>query len=242
MREFRDERRLTTILAADVVGYSGLMAENQVRTLELLRERWREVLEPLLAKYDGRLVKRMGDGVLVEFASVIHAVQCAIEMQQAWEVGNAALPERGQMQLRIGINLGEVIIEGSDLYGDGLQLAAHLESLAEPGGVCISETAYQHIREKLPLAYQDLGEQQVKNLAPMRVYRVSARRMGKIEEIKRAVSELGADELEKFRAWFEKFDAARFDDKIERDAQRGKLDSLAEAALAEFRNGRAREL
>jgi adenylate cyclase len=165
MSETRDERRLTTILAADVVGYSRLMGEDEAGTLAVLRQRRREVMEPLLARYDGRLVKLMGDGVLVEFASVVNAVQCAIDMQQGMEARNAALPEPRRMQLRIGINLGDVIIEGDDLYGDGVNLAARLEGLAEPGGVCISETAYQHVRQKLPLAYQDLGEQPVKNFA-----------------------------------------------------------------------------
>src|ERR1700736_1680397 len=179
MSETRDERRLTTILAADVVGYSRLMGEDEAGTLAVLRERRREVIEPLLAQYQGRLVKLMGDGVLVEFASVVNAVQCAIEMQQATEARNAALPEPRRMQLRIGINLGDVIIEGDDLYGDGVNLAARLEGLAEPGGICISETAYQHVRQKLPLAYQDLGEQRVKNFAePVRVYRVSPRSDG----------------------------------------------------------------
>src|ERR1051326_5864041 len=176
MSETRDERRLTTILAADVVGYSRLMGEDEAGTLAVLRQRRREVLEPLLAKYDGRLVKLMGDGVLVEFASVVHAVQCAIEMQQGMEARNAAVPEARKMQLRIGINLGDVIIEGDDLYGDGVNLAARLEGLAESGGVCISETAYQHVRQKLPLAYQDLGEQHVKNFVqPGRAYRVPPR-------------------------------------------------------------------
>ena len=176
MNETRDERRLTTILAADVVGYSRLMGEDEAGTLTLLRQRRREVLEPLLAKYAGRLIKLMGDGVLVEFASIVNAVQCAVEMQQGMEARNAALPEHRRMQLRIGVNLGDVIIEGDDLYGDGVNLAARLEGLAEPGGVCISETAYQHVRQKLPLDYQDLGEQQVKNFAqPVRAYRVSAR-------------------------------------------------------------------
>jgi adenylate cyclase len=174
MSEIRDERRLTTILAADVVGYSRLMGEDEAGTLAALRQRRREVVEPLLSKYDGRIVKLMGDGVLAEFASVVHAVQCAVEMQQGMEARNAALPEPRRMRLRIGINLGDVIIEGDDLYGDGVNLAARLEGLAEPGGVCISDTAYQHVRQKLPLAYQDIGEQQVKNFAqPVRAYRVA---------------------------------------------------------------------
>jgi adenylate cyclase len=176
MTEVRDERRLTTILAADVVGYTRLMAEDEAGTLALLRQRRREVLEPLLAKFDGRLVKLMGDGVLVEFASVVHAVQCAVEMQQAWDARNAALAENRRMQLRVGINLGDVIIDGDDLYGDGVNLAARLEGLAEPGGICISETVYQHVRQRVPVAYQDLGKQQVKNLVePVRVYRVGVR-------------------------------------------------------------------
>src|SRR5438067_12294347 len=174
MNETRDERRLTTILAADVVGYSRLMGEDETGTLALLRQQRREVVEPLLAKYDGRLVKLMCDGVLVEFASVVHAVQCAVEMQQAMEARKAALPEPRRVALRIGINLGDVIIEGNDLYGDGVNLAARLEGLAAPGGVCISETAYQHVRQKLPFVYHDIGEQQVKNFAqPVRLYRVS---------------------------------------------------------------------
>jgi adenylate cyclase len=176
MTEVRDERRLTTILAADVVGYTRLMAEDEAGTLALLRQRRREVLEPLLATFDGRLVKLMGDGVLVEFASVVNAVQCAVEMQQAWDTQNAALAEKRRMQLRVGINLGDVIIDGDDLYGDGVNLAARLEGLAEPGGICISETVYQHVRQKLPVAYQDLGKQQVKNFVePVRVYRVAVR-------------------------------------------------------------------
>ncbi len=179
MSEVRDERRLTTVLAADVVGYSRLMGEDEAGTLAVLRQRRREVLEPLLAKYAGRLIKLMGDGILVEFASIVNAVQCAIEMQQGMEARNAALPDGRRMQLRIGINLGDVIVEGDDLYGDGVNLAARLEGLAEPGGICISETAYQHVRQKLPLAFQDLGEQRVKNFAePVRVYRVSPRNDG----------------------------------------------------------------
>lgn len=174
MSEIRNERRLTTILAADVVGYSRLMGEDEAGTLATLRERRREVLEPLLARYAGRLVKLIGDGVLVEFASVVNAVQCAIDIQQGMETRNAALPDSRRMRLRIGINVGDVIVEGDDLYGDGVNLAARLEGLAEPGGICISEAAYLQVRQKVPHAFDDLGEQQVKNIAqPVRVYRVS---------------------------------------------------------------------
>jgi adenylate cyclase len=173
MAEIRDERRLTTVLAADVVGYSRLMGEDETGTLALLRRRRKEVFEPLLAKYAGRLIKLMGDGALVEFASVVNAVQCAVELQREMAAQNAGLPDGRRMQLRIGINLGDVIVEGDDLYGDGVNLAARLEALADAGGICISETAYHHVDRKLPLDFQDLGEQQVKNFAkPVRVYRV----------------------------------------------------------------------
>src|SRR5437870_7438550 len=173
------ERRLTTILAADVVGYSRLMGEDETGTLAALMRRRREVMEPQVARHGGRIFKLMGDGVLVEFQSVVSAVQCAVDIQKAMSAANATLPENKQIVLRIGVNLGDVIVQGSDLYGDGVNLAARLEGLAEPGGVCISETAYQHVRQKLPLAYQDLGEQQVKNFAePVRVYRVAPRAAG----------------------------------------------------------------
>jgi adenylate cyclase len=173
MAETRDERRLTTILAADVVGYSRLMGEDEAGTLAALRERRKEVLEPLLGKYAGRLIKLMGDGVMVEFASVVNAVQCAAELQREMERRNAALPDQRRMRLRIGINLGDVIVEDGDLYGDGVNLAARLEGLAEPGGICISDTAYHHVSGKIPLAFADLGEHQVKNFSrPVRVHRV----------------------------------------------------------------------
>lgn len=174
-----DERRLTTILAADVVGYSRLMGEDESGTLTVLRERRCEVLEPLLVKYTGRLIKLMGDGLLAEFASVVNAVQCAVEIQQEMERRNATLPDERRMRLRIGINLGDVIVENGDLYGDGVNLAARLEGLAEPGCICISESTYRHVRQKLPLAYEDGGEQRVKNFAePVHVYRIMPRHDG----------------------------------------------------------------
>jgi adenylate cyclase len=173
MGETRDERRLTTILAADVVGYSRLMGEDEAGTLAALRDRRKQVLEPLLEKYAGRLIKLMGDGVMVEFASVVNAVQCAVELQREMEQRNAALPDQRRMRLRIGINLGDVIVEDGDLYGDGVNLAARLEGLAEPGGICISDTAYHHVLGKVSLAFGDLGERQVKNFAkPVRAHRV----------------------------------------------------------------------
>ncbi|HXQ42236.1 MAG TPA: adenylate/guanylate cyclase domain-containing protein [Candidatus Udaeobacter sp.] len=167
------QRRLTTILAADVVGYSRLMGEDEAGTLAALKQRRREVLAPLVNQHGGRIFKLMGDGVLVEFASVVNAVQCAVEVQKGMAAANAALPAEKQVLLRIGINLGDVIVEGSDLYGDGVNLAARLEGLAEPGGICLSETAHHHVASKLPLGYRDLGEQSVKNFAkPVRVYSI----------------------------------------------------------------------
>jgi adenylate cyclase len=175
MAEEYAQRRLTTILAADVVGYSRLMGEDEAGTLAALKLRRREVLAPLVNQHGGRIFKLMGDGVLVEFASVVNAVQCAVEVQKGMAAANAALPAEKQVLLRIGINLGDVIVEGSDLYGDGVNLAARLEGLAEPGGICLSETAHHHVASKLTLGYRDLGEQPVKNFPkPVRVYSIGS--------------------------------------------------------------------
>jgi adenylate cyclase len=189
MSDERDQRRLTTVLAADVVGYSRMMGEDEAGTLSMLRLRRREVLEPLFEKYSGRLVKLMGDGVLAEFASIVNAVQCAVEIQEGMEARNASLPEDRRMQLRIGVNFGDVIVDGDDLYGDGVNLAARLETLAETGGICISEAAYQQVRQKLPLSYKDMGEQRVKNFAePVRAYGISLRAAGHSPDAKAAAA------------------------------------------------------
>ena len=166
-------RRLAAILAADVAGYSRLMGADEEGTLERLKALRRELLDPQIAEHHGRIVKTTGDGLLVEFASVVDAVRCAVAVQQAmpeWDTGVAA--ER-RIELRIGINLGDVIVEGDDLYGDGVNIAARIEALADPGGVFVSNTVYDHVRDRLPFLFEDLGEQQVKNIArPVRVYRV----------------------------------------------------------------------
>jgi adenylate cyclase len=168
------ERRLAAILAADVVGYSRLMETDEAGTLAALKHRRREVLAPLVSQHGGRIFKLMGDGALVEFPSVVNAVQCSVDIQKRMAAANAALPSNKQVLLRIGVNLGDVIVEGSDLYGDGVNLAARLEALAEPGGICLSDTAHQHVASKLPFGYHDLGAQSVKNFAkPVRVYSVS---------------------------------------------------------------------
>lgn len=167
------ERRLTTILAADVVGYSRMMGEDEAGTLAALKHRRREVLTPLVTQHGGRIFKLMGDGVLVEFPSVVNAVQCAVDVQKAMVAANAGLPSGKQVVLRIGVNLGDVIVEGGDLYGDGVNLAARLEGLAEPGGICLSDMAHQHVANKLQVAFHDMGEQSVKNFAkPVRVYSI----------------------------------------------------------------------
>jgi adenylate cyclase len=173
MNEERAQRRLAAILAADVVGYSRLMGEDEAGTLAALKHRRRAVVAPLVSQHGGRIFKLLGDGVLVEFPSVVNAVQCAVDIQMGMAAANAALPASKQVLLRIGINLGDVIVEGGDLYGDGVNLAARLEGLAEPGGICLSDTAHQQVASKLSLGYHDLGEQTVKNFAkPVRAYSI----------------------------------------------------------------------
>jgi len=170
------ERRLAAILAADVVGYSRLMQVNEAETLTALKARQKEILRPLLAKHHGRIVKLMGDGVLVDFPSAVNAVTCAVELQRAMDAANAGVPEDRRIVLRVGINLGDVMVEGSDLYGDGVNIAARIEPLAEPGRVLVSQTVFSHVRGKIQLEFEDLGEQSLKNIAePVRVYRVCGR-------------------------------------------------------------------
>ena len=165
------KRKLTAILSADVKGYSRLMGEDEEWTLRTLNT-YKEVMRSLIQQYRGRVVNAPGDNVLAEFASVVDAVQCAVEIQQVLRARNALLPENRRMEFRIGINLGDVIEEGDSIYGDGVNIAARLEGLAEAGGICISESAYQQIENKLPLRYQYLGEHQVKNITkPVRVYK-----------------------------------------------------------------------
>jgi adenylate cyclase len=166
-------RRLAAILAADVVGYSRLMGADEKGTLERLKALRGELIDPNIAKYHGRIVKTTGDGLLVEFASVIDAVRCAAEVQQAVPEWNAGLAVDRRIELRVGINLGDVIADGDDLYGDGVNIAARIEALADPRGVFVSGTVYDQVRDRLPFGFEDRGEQQVKNIArPIRVYRI----------------------------------------------------------------------
>src|SRR6516164_4116734 len=166
----RVERRLAAILAADVAGYSRLMGANEVGTARTLREH-RVVIDALVAKHGGRLVKTTGDGVLLEFPSVVDAVECAVAVQAVMAERNEGVPVDRRMLFRIGINLGDILIEGDDILGDGVNIAARLEGIAEPGGICISSSAYEQVRGKVPVDFTDLGEQALKNIdRPMRVY------------------------------------------------------------------------
>ena len=168
-------RRLAAILAADVAGYSRLMGADEEGTLERLNALRHELVDAKIAEHHGRIVKTTGDGVLVEFASVLDAVRCAVETQRAMLDYEADVAEDGRIRFRIGINLGDIIAEGDDIFGDGVNVAARLEVLAEPGGVCISRVVRDQIRDKLPYAFEDMGEQQVKNIAgPIRVYALGA--------------------------------------------------------------------
>ncbi len=159
------QRRLAAILAADVVGYSRLMNADEVRTLEALKAHRRELVDPVIAAHHGRMVKTTGDGALVEFASVVDAVGCAVAIQRGMVSRNARVAEDKRIVFRIGINVGDIIIDGGDIFGDGVNIAARLEALCEPGGLCISRAANDQIRDKLSLAFADLGEQTVKNIS-----------------------------------------------------------------------------
>jgi TolB-like protein/predicted Zn-dependent protease len=165
------QRRLAAILAADVVGYSRLMEQDEAGVLTALKSRRKEVLEPLVARHRGRVFKIAGDGVLVEFASAVHAVQCAIDLQRGMNAANNELPAHRCIVLRIGVNLGDVIVEGSDLYGDGVNIAARLEGIADPGGILISGSAYDQVKNKIDTEFEDLGSQSLKNIGEMvRIY------------------------------------------------------------------------
>jgi class 3 adenylate cyclase len=168
------ERRLTTILSADVVGYGRLMGEDEAATLEALKGHRRELIDPKAEQYGGRTVKLMGDGALMEFASVVDAVTFAVEVQGAMGARNADVPPERQILFRIGINIGDIIVEGDDIYGDGVNIAARLEALAEPGGISIARNVYNQIKGKLDLDLDHLGEKEVKNISePVSVYQVA---------------------------------------------------------------------
>jgi len=166
------KRRLTAIFAADVVAYSRLMGEDEAGTLARLKALHKELVQPRITGGRGRVVKLMGDGLLAEFPSVVEAVRCAVDIQQDMAGREEGVPDGRRIMLRIGVNLGDVIVEGSDIYGDGVNLAARLEGMAEPGGICVSSKVYEEVKNKHPAIFEDLGEKQVKNISdPVRVYR-----------------------------------------------------------------------
>ena len=166
-----EKRKLAAILAADVVGFSRLTSADEDRTLARLRALRSDLIDPTIAVYDGRVVKRTGDGALVEFGSVVNAVRCAIEVQNAMVERNAGLPPERRIEFRIGIHLGDVVEESDgDLMGDGVNVAARLEGIAQPGAICLSEDAYRQVRSRLDFTMNDLGETTLKNIAlPIRV-------------------------------------------------------------------------
>jgi adenylate cyclase len=166
-------RRLAAILAADVAGYSRLIEADEEGTLGRLKALRAEIIDPKIAGHKGRIVKTTGDGLLVEFASVVDAVRCAAELQAAMAESNAALPPECRISFRIGINMGDIVVEDGDIFGDGVNVAARLEGLAEPGGICVSARVHEDAAGRLDLGFEDIGEQSLKNIArPVRVYRV----------------------------------------------------------------------
>ncbi len=173
MEQQGEERRLTTILSADVVGYGRLMGEDEAGTLAALKKHRKELFEPKASQYRGRVVKLMGDGTLMEFGSVVDAVRFAIEVQHAMRERNAEISEEMRIEFRIGINVGDIIVEGDDIYGDGVNIAARLEALSEPGGICVRRNVRNQVRDKIDINFRDLGEIEVKNIArPIRVFGV----------------------------------------------------------------------
>jgi adenylate cyclase len=167
------ERRLAAILAADVVGYTRLMGEDEVATLAALKAHRQELFEPAIAARGGRIVKLIGDGILAEFPSAVEAVECAVEIQEAMAARNADLPDERQLTFRMGINVGDVVVEEDDLYGDGVNIAARLEGLANPGGICLARNVFDQVKAKVDREFEDLGGQDIKNIAePVHVFRV----------------------------------------------------------------------
>jgi len=175
MTAARVERRLAAVLAADVAGYSRLMGIDEEGTLARLKECRRALVDPKIAEHRGRIVKTTGDGMLVEFASAVDAVRCAVEVQRGMANGNTGVPETKRLEFRIGIHVGDIIIDDNDIFGDGVNIAARLEGIADPGGICISDDAHRQIRGKTEIAYDDMGQQSLKNISePMRAWRARA--------------------------------------------------------------------
>ncbi|MBW2182056.1 MAG: adenylate/guanylate cyclase domain-containing protein [Deltaproteobacteria bacterium] len=169
------QRKLAALVSADVVGYSRLMGDNEMATIETLTA-CRELMSNSIKQYRGRLVDSTGDNLLAEFVSVVDAIECAVDIQKNLKSQNQKLPEKRRMAFRIGVNLGDIIQDGDSIFGDGVNIAARMEGLAEAGGICISGTAYEHVKNKSHFGYESLGKQKVKNISdPVRAYRVLTR-------------------------------------------------------------------
>src|SRR5207253_817383 len=172
------ERRLTAILAADVVGYSRLMGVNESGTVDALETLRTDFINPKISEHQGRLVKLTGDGMLVEFPSVVNAVACAAELQRGIRNRNAGVPRDQRIEFRMGVNVGDVIVQGEDILGDGVNVAARLESIAPVGGITVSQAVRDHIGKRLDLIFEDMGERRLKNIEhPIRVYSISLDRL-----------------------------------------------------------------
>ena len=169
----RDQRRLAAIVSADVAGYSRLMGQDESGTLTALKAHRREVIDPKIAEYGGRIVKTTGDGLLLEFPSVVEAVRCAVDVERGIAHRNMDVPPERRIEFRVGINVGDIILDGEDIYGDGVNIAARLQALAEPGQICVSKNVRDQVLDKLSFAFEELGAQRVKNIArPIEVYRI----------------------------------------------------------------------
>ena len=174
MAEDRVERRLAAILAGDVAGYSRLMGADEEGTLRSLKLHRKELVDPKLTEHRGRIAKTTGDGILVEFVSVVDAVRCAVDIQRGMSDRNTDVPVEKRIEFRIGINVGDIIIDGGDIFGDGVNVAARLEALADPGGIMVSSIVHEQVRDKLSFGFDDMGEQVVKNISrPISVHRIN---------------------------------------------------------------------
>ena len=174
MAEDRVDRRLAAIFAGDIAGYSRLMGVDEEGTLRQLKAHRKELVDPKITEHRGRIVKTTGDGMLVEFVSVVDAVRCAVDIQSGMAERNAEVPTDRRIEFRIGINVGDIISDENDIYGDGVNVAARLEALADPGGIMVSSIVHDQVRDKLSFGFEDMGEQTVKNIArPIGVHRVS---------------------------------------------------------------------
>ena len=192
-----EQRKLAAILVADVVGFSRLTGDDEDRTLARLRALRSDLIDPTIAVHNGRVVKRTGDGALVEFRSVVDAVRCAIEVQDAMVERNIGLPPERRIEFRIGIHIGDVVEEGDgDLMGDGVNIAARLEGVAEPGAICLSDDAYRQVKSRLDLTVSDLGETKLKNIAePLRVYSLKVGTMASPQKAPQAEPALSSDQM-----------------------------------------------